>query len=556
MLQTLDIRDFVIVSHLELDLANGFTVLTGETGAGKSILLDALGIAMGEKADSSLIREGCSRAIICANFFIPDYLQKTINPWLDHFSFPLGEDECTVQLKRVIETTGRSKAYINGSQATLQQLRELGEQLVDIHGQHEHQLLLKPGAQRILLDRHANLIEQQEEVSSLYKSWQSAEKSLQLAKTAGQNLIKEKERLEWQLEELNVLAPQNGEWDEIQIEHSRLSNASELIEGTQSLIELLSDGEGAIIDQLAKAQNTLDQLVKLDNALSDAKEALEPATIQVSEASHTITKYLQKLDLDPERLSLVDSRLQEYYRLSKKLHCQPAELPNQWALLKEELNSIHAAQNIGALEKEVANALDAYLKSSKKLSKSRKSAAEKLSNDVTHAMQDLAMSGGKFVVDLLPLEHGNQYGLENIEFLVAGHPGVQPRAISKVASGGELARISLAIAVIASSASSVPTLIFDEVDAGIGGSVAQTVGGLLKKLGSSHQVLCVTHLPQVAAQGDQQWRVQKVIQNQQTLSDIQVLSRTERIQEVARMLGGATITDTTLRHARELLEMR
>jgi len=553
MLQSLDIRDFVIVNHLELDLMNGFTVLTGETGAGKSILLDALAIAMGGRADSSLIRENCTRAHICANFYIPTEMQVLINPWLEEFGFTTEDDGHTIQLKRIIEASGRTRAYINGSNATLHQMKELGEQLVDIHGQHEHQLLLKPGAQRDLLDRHANLIPIREDVSQAYKNWMAVEKKLKLAKAAGQNLTKEKERLEWQLEELNLLSPKNGEWEEIQVEHSRLSHAAELIDGSQELVNLLSDGENALIDQLSKAQTLLENLLRMDHALLSAKEALEPAMIQVDEAAHTINRYLQKLDLDPERLTLVDSRLQEYYRLAKKLHCQPDELHQVWGNLQQELVSLEAAQNIDTIEKELANTSASYLKVAKQLSRARKSAAEELSKDVTEAMQNLAMLGGTFTVDLIPLEQGNQFGLENVDFLVAGHPGVKPRPIIKVASGGELARISLAIAVIASRGSAIPTLIFDEVDAGIGGAVAQTVGSLLKKLGKSHQVMCVTHLPQVAAQGDHQWRVQKIIENQQTFSDIQILNRQERVQEIARMLGGASITDTTLRHARELL---
>jgi DNA repair protein RecN (Recombination protein N) len=379
------------------------------------------------------------------------------------------------------------------------------------------------------------------------------EKKLKLANATGQNLAKEKERLEWQLEELNLLAPKSGEWSEIQIEHSRLSHAAELIDGSQELVNLLCDGENALIDQISKAQNLLESLLRMDNALLSAKEALEPAAIQIDEAAHTINRYLQKLDLDPDRLTLLDSRLQEYYRLSKKIHCQPDDLPQVWEDLQEELSSLEAAQNIAALEKDLAKASQDYLKIAKQLSQARKLAAADLSKEVTEAMQHLAMTGGTFSIELIHLEQGNQFGLESIDFLVAGHPGVKPRSIAKVASGGELARISLAIAVIASRASAIPTLIFDEVDAGIGGAVAQTVGGLLKKLGQSHQVMCVTHLPQVAAQGDQQWRVQKIIENQQTLSDIKVLTRQDRVQEIARMLGGATITDTTLRHARELL---
>jgi DNA repair protein RecN (Recombination protein N) len=554
MLQTLDIRDFVIVRELELDLTRGFTVLTGETGAGKSILLDALAIVMGEKVDSSQIREGCTRAQICAIFTISEPLKAFFNPWLDEHGFSLEDEGNLIQLKRIIESSGRSKAFINGENATLTQLREIGEQLVDIHGQHEHQLLLKPGAQRQLLDRHAHLIPLQEEVSQAYKNWLNIDKRMKVAKTAGQNLAKEKERLTWQLEELNLLAPIVGEWQDIEHEHSRLSNAAELIEGSQTLINLLSEGENALVDQLSKAQNLLNDLVDIDSALASAKDALEPAAIQIDEAAHTINRYLQKLDLDPDRLSLVETRLQEYYRLAKKNHCPPEELPAIWEQLKEELASLEAAQNIELLEKELKQAWDAYFKQAKQLSNSRQKAAEQLSQSVTTAMQSLAMAGGKFVVVLSPLEQGNQFGLENIEFLVAGHPGVQPRPIAKVASGGELARISLAIAVIASSASQIPTLIFDEVDAGIGGAVAQTVGKLLKQLGQDHQVLCVTHLPQVASQGDHQWRVQKLVDQGQTISQIQVLNRQDRVQEIARMLGGSDITETTLRHARELLD--
>jgi len=553
MLQSLDIRDFVIVRELELDLTRGFTVLTGETGAGKSILLDALAIVMGEKADSSQIREGCTRAQICAIFTISESLKAIFNPWLDEHGFSLEDEGNSIQLKRIIESSGRSKAYINGENATLTQLRDIGEQLVDIHGQHEHQLLLKPGAQRQLLDRHAHLIPLQEQVSQAYKNWLNIDKRMKVAKTTGQNLAKEKERLAWQLEELDLLAPIVGEWQDIEHEHSRLSNAAELIDGSQTLINLLSEGENALVDQLSKAQNLLNDLVDIDSALASAKDALEPAVIQIDEAAHAINRYLQKLDLDPDRLSLVEARLQEYYRLAKKNHCQPEELPTVWEQLKEELASLEAAQNIEQLEKELKQAWDSYIKQAKQLSNSRQKAAEKLSQSVTTAMQSLAMAGGKFVVALSPLEQGNQFGLENVEFLVAGHPGVQPRPIAKVASGGELARISLAIAVIASSASQIPTLIFDEVDAGIGGAVAQTVGKLLKQLGQDHQVLCVTHLPQVASQGDHQWCVQKIVDQGQTISHIQVLNRQDRVQEIARMLGGSDITETTLRHARELL---
>ena len=552
MLQRLDIRDFVIVHQLELEMGPGFTVLTGETGAGKSILLDALSLTMGERADVSQIREGCDRSEICATFYIASAILSPIKLWLTEAGFPIEEDGKSLQLKRIIETHGRTKAYINGSSATLTQMREIAEQLVDIHGQHQHQLLLKPGAQRDLLDRHAQLSELTLLVSKSYQHWHSIEKKLLRAKEAGSQLLQEQERLRWQLEELQTLKPLSGEWDEIQKEHSRLANAAALIDGTQALINLLSDGDLALLDQLAKAQSILDDLVDMDASLQDAKEALEPAAIQISDAVHSINRYLQKLDLDPDRLAEVEERLQSYYRLSKKYHFSAKYLPSIWQDLQEKLLVLEASQNISALEQESQIAQELFYKYAKDLSKKRQKAAQELAHSVTAAMQDLAMSGGQFEVALTP-SVGNAFGLEQVEFLVAGHPGVQPKAIAKVASGGELARISLAIAVIASSASSVPTLIFDEVDAGIGGVVAQTVGGLLKKLGQTRQVLCVTHLPQVASQGDNQWRVKKVSTEHQTHSEIEVLSRPERVEEIARMLGGAAITPTTRRHARELL---
>lgn len=553
MLQSLDIRDFVIVDRLELELSQGFSVLTGETGAGKSILLDALSLAMGERADPSQIREGCSRAEICATFFIEESLRQPLSLWLDENGFAGEQDGTSLQLKRVIDSSGKNKAFINGSTATLTQLRTIGQELVDIHGQHAHQTLLKPGAQRALLDRQAGLVNDCLEVSSAHKEWMALAKQLKQAQTAGANLEKERERIEWQLQELDALAPQENEWEEIVQEHARLSNASELIQGTQALVELLSESEDALVDQISKAHSKLSELARIDPELDDAANALEPAAIQISEAVHSISRYLQKLDLDPERLSIVEERLQASHRAAKKFHCQPEDLPRIWSELKEELQALTAAQDIDGLRKQVDKAHQNYLQVAQKLSKKRQAAAKSLATAVTEAMQDLAMAGGQFEVQLEPLPEGTSTGLENVEFLVAGHPGVKPRPVAKVASGGELARISLAIAVITSSASITPTLIFDEVDSGIGGAVASTVGALLKKLGQSHQVLCVTHLPQVAAQGDHQWCVKKISENGKTHSQIDLLSRHERVDEIARMLGGSSVTDTTKRHARELL---
>ena len=553
MLRSLNIRDFVIVDELDLDLDHGFTVLTGETGAGKSILLDALSLVLGERADPSQIREGKSKAEISALFSLDGSLKELISNWLDEQGFDLEDDGATLILKRIIESSGRSRAFINGSLATLNQTKELGNHLVDIHGQHAHQLLLKTGAQRDLLDHQAQLQEQVLTVRGLYQVWQTAKKQLELAKSAGESLQKEQERLSWQLEELDQLAPKAGEWAEIDVEYSRLANAAKLIEGSQNALAMLSEQEGNAEELLGKAFTEIEDLAKLDSHLEDAKISLESAQIQISEATHSLNRYLQKIDVDPDRLAEVEERLKALHSAAKKFKVTPEELPTIWLDIKEKVNAIKDSQDLAALEKNLHATQTEYNKAAKSLSLNRNKAAKILEKLVTEAMQDLSMAGGQFVIGIEPLAEGNAYGLENIEFLVAGHPGVSPKPLSKVASGGELARISLAISVITSEASQIPTLIFDEVDSGIGGAVAETVGKRLKELGQAHQVLCVTHLAQVAAQGHQHWKVEKQSSDNSTTSTITSLNRQERVEEIARMLGGAEITDTTRRHARELL---
>ena len=553
MLRSLNIRDFVIVDELDLDLDHGFTVLTGETGAGKSILLDALSLVLGERADPSQIREGKNKAEISALFSLDGSLKELISNWLDEQGFNLEDDGATLILKRIIDSSGRSRAFINGGIATLNQTKELGNHLVDIHGQHAHQLLLKTGAQRDLLDHQAQLQEQVLTVKGLYQVWQAAKKQLELAKSAGESLQKEQERLSWQLEELDQLAPKAGEWAEIDVEYSRLANAAKLIEGSQNALAMLSDQEGNAEELLGKAFTEIEDLAKLDNHLEDAKISLESAQIQISEATHSLNRYLQKIDVDPDRLAEVEERLKALHSAAKKFKVTPEELPTIWLDIKEKVNAIKDSQDLAALEKNLLATQAEYNKAAKSLSLNRTKAAKTLEKLVTEAMQDLSMAGGQFVIGIEPLAEGNAYGLENIEFLVAGHPGVSPKPLSKVASGGELARISLAISVITSEASQIPTLIFDEVDSGIGGAVAETVGKRLKELGQAHQVLCVTHLAQVAAQGHQHWKVEKQSSNNSTTSSITSLNRQERVEEIARMLGGTEITDTTRRHARELL---
>jgi len=553
MLQTISLRDFVIVDQLELDFSAGFTVLTGETGAGKSILLDALSLVLGERADSSQIREGSSRAEISALFQIGPELIQSFGQWLDGQGFPLEDHGQSLLLKRTIESNGRSRAFINGSVATVTQLREAGDQLVDIHGQHAHQLLLKGGAQRELLDRHASLLPLATEVAQAFKALNDSRRRLEQAENAGQDIERERERLEWQLEELTELSPQENEWTNIQGEHARLANGAKIIGGCQEAIETLSDTDNSLESSLSKVCGTISALAEHDPALNNISEALESAQIQLDEAIHSLNRYLQKADLDPARLAQVEERMQALHSAARKYRTEADALPALLLDTTERLDALTASQNIEALREKVKQEEAAYLKFAKQLSQKRGGAAAELGKLVTDAMQALSMAGGRLEIALTPLSEGGSHGLEQIEFLVAGHAGSTPRSLAKVASGGELARISLAISVITSKASFTPTLIFDEVDAGIGGAVAETVGKLLHQLGQSHQILCVTHLPQVAAQGNHHLKVSKSQSGDKTISRVEPLARVERVEEVARMLGGATITDTTRRHARELL---
>ena len=479
---------------------------------------------------------------------------QSFSQWLDEQGFPIEDEGQSLLLKRTVESNGRSRAFINGSVATLAQLREAGDQLVDIHGQHAHQLLLKGGAQRELLDRHAGLLPLSAEVAQTFKTLANSRRRLEQAENAGQDVERERERLKWQLEELTELSPQEGEWVNIQSEHARLANGAKLIGGCQEAIEVLSDADNSLESTLSKVCANVGALAEHDPALGEINQALESASIQLDEAIHGLNRYLQKIDLDPARLSEVEERMQALHSTARKYRAEVEELPKLLQETSERLDALTASQNIEALRDQVKQEEAVYLKLAKQLSQKRSKAAKELGDLVTNAMQDLSMAGGRLEIALAPLSEGGFQGLEQIEFLVAGHAGSTPRSLAKVASGGELARISLAISVITSKASFTPTLIFDEVDAGIGGAVAETVGKLLHQLGQSHQILCVTHLPQVAAQGNHHLKVSKSQNGEKTVSQVQILGRAERVEEVARMLGGATITDTTRRHARELLE--
>lgn len=550
MLRTLAIRDFVIVDAIELDLAEGFTVFTGETGAGKSILIDALTLALGGRADASVVREGAVRADISAEFFSqPD---PALGTWLEANAFD--QDEGVLMLRRVIDNGGRSKAFINGVTATVTQLRELGDLLVDIHGQHAHQSLLKAGAQRSLLDTQAGLHEPVQAVATAYRAWRAVVRQREALERDTQTVLQERERLVWQVSELEKLAVQPGEWTEISGEHSRLAHAASLIEGAQQALNRLSeDDDGPLLSQLTGIEQKLSKLVELDDKLKPVLDALEPARIQVQEAVYALNDYLGRIELDPQRLQSVEARLEAIHSCARKFQVAPEALPQTHANLAERLSVLAEASDLDSLRAHEANLLQAYQVHAASLSRARTKAAKQLSQAVTAAMQDLAMAGGRFEIALHACEPA-AFGCEQVEFLVAGHAGSTPRSLAKVASGGELARIALAISVIASSATTTPTLIFDEVDSGIGGAVAEVVGRLLKKLGQTRQVLCVTHLPQVAGQATRHFQVsKKAAVDGRTLSSITPLASSDRVEEIARMLGGLEITATTRKHARELL---
>jgi DNA repair protein RecN (Recombination protein N) len=552
MLRTLTIRDFVIVDAIELEFASGFSVFTGETGAGKSILIDALQLALGGRGDASVVREGAAKADITAEFGV----SAAAAAWLEQNEFAI--EEGGALLRRVIDNAGRSKAFINGVQATATQLRDLGDMLVDIHGQHAHQSLLKSDAQRALLDNQAGCKDAgaallAREVAGAHREWRALVRQREEFEKDARNVLVERERLEWQVGELDKLAAKPGEWTEISNEHSRLSHAATLLEGAQEALAAISESDHPILSQLSSLNAKLGKLVDVDAGLQGVLDCMEPARIQLQEAVYALNDYLDKVELDPARLRQVDARMEALHGTARKFRVAPEDLPQEHAALADQLRQLADASDIDGLRKQEELVKTRYLDAAAKLSKVRAAAAELLGTQVTAAMQELNMTGGSFVVGLNPSEPAST-GLEQVEFLVAGHAGVAPRPLAKVASGGELARIALAISVITSNATTTPTLIFDEVDSGIGGGVAEVVGRLLKRLGQQRQVLCVTHLPQVASQANQHFQVAKgTTANGKTVSHIDVLDNKARIEEVARMLGGLEITATTRKHARELL---
>ena len=548
MLVSLSIRDFVIVDTLELEFASGFTVLTGETGAGKSILIDALQLALGERGEADVVREGATRADIAAEFRTPAPVER----WLAGHELT-GDSAGLVLVRRTVDANGRSRAFINGAAVTLGQLRELGEQLVDVHGQHAHQSLLRPAAQLDLLDEHGALGDQRRSVTALYAEWKREQRARVDAEAMAASATAEQERLRWLVDELETLAPVVGEWEQVEAEHKRLSHAASLLEGAQAAINALNEADDSALARIGTSSSRLTQLSAFDERLKPVVELIETAQVQLDEAVAALQRYVDRADLDATRLADVEARVSALHAAARRLRCAPGDLAGLLADSRAKLSALTASSDLAGLQARELAAQRQYDKAAAALSKARRAAARQMSTEVTRAMQDLAMPGGRFEVQLTDVEP-SPAGSEKAEFMVAAHAGVAVKPLARVASGGELARISLAIAVIAASATPVPTLIFDEVDAGIGGAVAETVGRLLKQLGQSRQVLCVTHLPQVAARGDQHYAVTKESAGDgRPVSHIGVLERRARVEELARMLGGQEITETTRKHAREML---
>ncbi|MBV8210461.1 MAG: DNA repair protein RecN [Burkholderiaceae bacterium] len=547
MLLTLSVRDYVLVQSLELEFGPGFTVLTGETGTGKSILIDALQMALGERADAGVVREGAQRAEVAAEFHIDAAGVR----WLADAGVACEAD--VALLRRTVDATGRSRAFINGSAVTLAQLREFGEALVDIHGQHAHQSLLRPAAQLQLLDEHGQLQAAARSVAAAHTQLRRARQARRDAEEAAAGAASERDRLVWTAEELEELAPESGEWERVSAEHKRLAHAASLLEGVHGAIDALADADLAALARIDTAASRLRTLAGFDERLAPVLEILESARNEVDEAARQLSQYLARADLDEASLARVEARLAAMHAAARKLRRAPEELAALLESTRARLAALTAASDLEGLRSAETSAAQQFSQAAGELSAARREAARNMATEVSRAMQDLAMAGGRFAVQLEPAEP-SATGLERAELQVAGHAGATLRPLAKVASGGELSRISLAISVIAASATAVNTLIFDEVDAGIGGAVADTVGRRLKELGRIRQVLCVTHLPQVAAHADRHLVVTRSQgSDRRPAANVAPLDRAGRVEELARMLGGQQITDTTRKHARELL---
>jgi DNA repair protein RecN (Recombination protein N) len=546
MLNALRLRDFVIVEAVELDFGPGFTVLSGETGAGKSILIDALGLALGARADAGVVREGAARADIAAEFSI----DARLDAWLA--ARDLSGDPGVVLMRRIVEADGRSRALVNGHPATVAQLREIGESLVEVHGQHASQSLLRPDGQRALLDRFAGAAAELTAITEAHARWRALEHDLERARGSDRERELERDRLQWQADELSQVAPVPGEWEELNAEQRRLAHAATLIDGTRGIADALAEADDALTGRLQQMQQRLRPLLAVDASLQQVMDMLEAATIQADEAASTLSAYADRIDLDPERLAAAEQRVGVLFAAGRKFKLPPERLGDELVSLRARLSALHEAQDVETLQREALAARADYDRLAQVLTARRSEAAARLALGVSERIGRLGMQGGVLHIAIEPVQPGPA-GADRVEFRVAGHAGATPRALNKVASGGELSRISLAISELAAEANPVPTLIFDEADSGVGGAVAEVIGDLMRRLGGKRQVLCVTHLPQVAAKANQHFSVAKLQQERRTTSLIERLDRPRRVEEIARMLGGVEITATTRKHARELL---
>jgi len=552
VLVNLQVRDFAIVDRIAVEFEPGMTVLTGETGAGKSILVDALGLVLGERGGSKLVRSGAKRAEFSAEFDLSG-LPRT-RAWLEEQALD-EDDQCL--LRRVVNSDGRSRAFINGNAVPVQQLKTLGEMLIDIHGQHFHQSLGRRAIQRDLLDHYGGLQALREQTANAFTQWRSLLERLEALQSADADRASRVDLLTFQLQEIESLDAQPGEYSELQAEAQRLANSGRLAEGVAAALDSLSDNDtGNAASMLASAERALQSLVEFDEELSAVVELLDTAGIQVAEASDSLRRYGDSIDMDPGRQDLVEQRLDSMQSIARKHRVEPGDLPDLRTRLSAELDELtHAEERGRELEQEAQDAEDAFRDLAGELSRLRKISARKFASAVSDAMAGLGMPGGKFEIALEPLAAGTERasGLDDIEFLISANPGQPAMPLSKVASGGELSRMSLSIQVIASDGSTIPTMVFDEVDSGVGGGVAEMVGRRLAEVARDRQVLCVTHLPQVASLANHHIRISKVTDGKATRTGAHVLDQEERVDELARMLGGVQITAKTREHAAEML---
>jgi DNA repair protein RecN (Recombination protein N) len=546
-LKRIVLRDFVIVNELDLEFSEGFTVLTGETGAGKSILIDALQLVTGGRADVNVIREGCNRTDVTVEFDA----SPSITAWLDEAGF---DQNSVLLLRRTVDAQGKSRAWINASPATATQLRAVGEQLLDIHGQHAWQSLTRAEAVRNLLDAYAQV--SIAETGKMWHQWRAAQDRLTLAHTSQATLAVERERLNWQVGEVEKLNPGQDEWLNLNAEHARLSNAQGLMDAAQQALQALDNDDDSARSRVGNALSTLQKQTRIEPFFQGLAIELSSSLAQLDDAVHSLNAYLRKAELDPQRLAQLDERMGLWMALSRRYRCSPETLTDVLQGWRNDLSALEVASDLRALEQLQEVAWQAYSKQAQLLSRARAKFAPQLSQTITQAMQDLGMQGGQFEVALRESALPMPSGLEEVSFLVAGHAGSTPRPINKVASGGELSRISLAIAVTTSQLGSAQTLIFDEVDAGVGGAVAETVGRLMRQLGSDRQVLAVTHLPQVAACADHHLVVRKKTHGTSTVSQVAHVTGEDRVAELARMLGGERLLTSTLAHARDMLQFQ